>query len=70
MIRYTPYSQMGHYDSFLQYPGRPDKFEQMVNFLPEYQKPLEGIFHTPRSDPDDEWKQSHKKLETATVTRS
>jgi len=45
-----------------QYPEREDRFQQVVNFLPEYQESFEGVFHTGRSDPDAEWAAAHSSI--------
>merc|ERR1712137_520867 len=44
------------------YPEREDRFQQMINFLPEYQESFEGVFHTGRTDPDAAWKDAHGTL--------
>ena len=46
----------------LQYPEREDRFQQMVNFIPEYQESFDGVFHTGRKDPDAAWIAAHSEL--------
>lgn len=58
----TPCVALRHPGSLSQAPRRRDKFEAVVEHLPEYRKGFHGLFYGARTDPDAEWQAAHAQL--------